>query len=306
MTVLRQQRSAMDLAMATARDAFKDPVAGSPCALDHHWCATQPQNLDGEVTGLLSVGANAGAELLWAAREHSVALERLLEAPELLPIPTTSLVRSIHEALLEVCWLSDPDVPPARRLARAAVAFLTDVEGNADPLRQTPGQEAKLLEVEQASQGARELLKRAGLTLRLNNAGTRVTGIECAESVEPVKLNITDLNAKYMPGTELMWTLGSGGTHSRRWFTAGLEGDRGTLAIWAVMPVLDSCDYVVDNVLRYVGLPRTEFHRRAHVRRTMLSRRVRQDQYPNEATGGYAEYDMARRSPVRTPRGIHP
>lgn len=285
----------MESVATTALEALRAPHPDSPCALDRAWCATRPTSRPDELLGLLAMASEHAAELLRVACEHSIAVERLLQAPEILPVPMMSLVRSIHEAFLEICWLADPTVSPVQRLVRAASTFLNDVESNIAPLEQTPGQAAELQRVQEASAEARALLQRLGFTLRLNGARTQVTTIQYEGSRAPLKLNTTELNKTYMPGTEHMWTLGSGGTHSRNWFTAGIEGPRSLIATAVVGPALDSCDYVADNVLGYVGQTTHAFHSRTHLRRNALLLGARPDDHRGPARAGYAEYDATRR-----------
>ena len=89
-----------------------------------------------------------------------------------------------------------------------------------------------------------------------------------------MKINMTDSSLAYTPITAHMWPVGSGAAHARNWFTAGLEGSRGQLAIMATAPVFDFCDALIDNLDDYVGLDPAEFHRRAHVRRHALLARA--------------------------------
>lgn len=293
--VVKQQRSLMDTTLIAAFEAFNEPPTSATRTRDVAWCETQRGNESGELVGLLSSGAEHVAELLRVAREHSVAVERLLEADEILPVPMMSLVRSIHEALLEACWLSDPEVSCETRLARIASVTLASIAGNVAPLGQLPGGAAELPRVVGALKDAQALLQRIGFQLRYNKSHTSVTSVAYEEGHAPIKLNITDLNEIYMPGTEHTWTLGSGGTHSRRWFTVGLEGSRDQICVMVVGPILDSCDYVMDNILGYVGLSGNDFHARTHRRRTALLLTHQGDHDRGFARAGYREYDAERR-----------
>lgn len=56
---------------------------------------------------------------LMARREHLLATELMLLRDGLeLPLPVLSLTRSIHESLLNVCWLIDTEVATEQRVAR--------------------------------------------------------------------------------------------------------------------------------------------------------------------------------------------
>lgn len=87
------------------------------------------------------------AELFRAVEEYVKAIELLLGREEPVPIPTMSLVRSIQEALLEVCWASDPSIDSPLRFARSAAMLLRTVQGNASPLKWIPGSDAELADV---------------------------------------------------------------------------------------------------------------------------------------------------------------
>ena len=285
--------------MTSALDSFKQPPADSPRARDVAWCADRVDDESGALVGLLNLGAEHVVELLRVAREHSIAVERLLEAEEILPIPMMSLVRSVHESFLEVCALSDPSLTCEQRLAAAAATVLASAQGNIAPLSQIGGGDVELPRVLQSVEDGRLLLERLGFTMRFNKAGTDVTSVIYGPGRAALKINVTELNKRYMPGTEHMWTLGSGGTHSRHWFTAGLEGSRDTISVMVVGPMLDSCDYVIDNVLGYVGLPIHDFHTLTHRRRNALLLSQQRGLGQGAARAGYAEYDAVRRGLVR-------
>ncbi len=299
MFVVKQQRSQMNASLGAAFEAFNEPPASAARARDVAWCESRRENESGELVGLLSLGAEHVAELLRVAREHSVAVERLLEADEILPVPMMSLVRSIHEALLEACWLSDPDLSCEARLARAGAAFFNSIVGNVAPLGQLPGGTTELPRVQESVADAQELLQRIGFQLRYNKSRTAVTSVTYGEGHAPLKLNVTELNAVYMPGTEHMWILGSGGTHSRHWFTVGLEGTRDQICVMVVSPILDSCDYVMDSILGYVGLSAEDFHTRTHQRRNALLVKHQGDQHNSFVRAGYAEYAAKRRNAAK-------
>ncbi len=289
--VLRQQRAALERELDTALRAVHKPVPGSPRARDAAWLGGRGQRESDGIKGIFGLGVQHAAELLRVAREHSVAIEVLLDAEEILPIPMMSLVRSVHEALLEVCWLTDPTLDSDQRIARAAAVCLASVQGNLSPLGQIPNTDAQVAEVQKSVAGMHALLKQYGFGLRYDKAGALVTTVTLGEGRAALKMNVTELNSLYMQGSEHMWSLGSGGTHSRHWFTVGLEGSRDLLATMVVAPMLDFVDAVIDNIHGYLGLPTEDFHKRAHMRRVAL--------LPRRGTpsAGYDEYAAARAQP---------
>ena len=159
-----------------------------------------------------------------------------------------------------------------------------------------PKAETKLEEVWEAVDGTQKLLTKAGFEFRFDSkTGKLATSLTYGKNGgrAAVKINITEAASLYMPGSEQMWEVGSGATHSRNWFTGGLDGHEDLLYIMAVTPTLDFTDAVIDSIHDYVGLSATEFHRRAHFRRTALLRR-NPIQDPSVVQASYDEYAVKR------------
>ena len=292
--IIRQQRAALQQEMRLALDAFESPKIGSPRATDEAWISAQGRVRERALNGILGLAAEHVAELLRVTNEHSVALEVLLMADELLPIPMMALVRSIHEALLEVCWSTDPTLGPEQRISRAAAVSLAGTQGNLGPLNEIPNPPAEhVTRVRKAVQEMQAYLERHGFTLRYNQTGTLATSVTYGPSLTALKINTTEASLKYMPGSHHMWSIGSGATHSRNWFTAGLEGSRSLLTIAIVSPLLDFVDNALDNLHGYLGLPTADFHRRAHLRRRALLARNEENPLAS-VTNGYDDYAAER------------
>lgn len=240
------------------------------------------------------MGVREVAELFRGAEEYVKALELLLGREKPLPIPMISLVRSVQEALLEVCWATDPTLDSPLRVARSAALFVRTVQGNVSPLKWFPGSDAKLAEVWEAVDGAQTFLSGLGFEFRFENSRQLVTSLTYRDGGRAViKANITEAATRYMPGSEQMWELGSGATHSRNWFTGGLDGPEDLLYIMAVTPMFDFADAVVDNIHGYVGLSTDDFHARTHFRRiSLLQRDPRRDSAVAQAS--YSDYAAAR------------
>ncbi|UOG23829.1 hypothetical protein MTX80_23215 (plasmid) [Gordonia amicalis] len=243
---------------------------------------------------VLNMGVHEVAELFRVAEEYVRAVELLLRGEEPLPIPMLSLVRSIQEALLEVCWATDPSINSPLRVARSAALFLRTVQGNIAPLKWFPG-DAKLAEVWEAVDGAHRLLSDRGFTFQLDKSGKLVTSLAYGadSGTAAIKVNITKAATRYMTGSEQMWEVGSGATHSRKWFTGGLEGPEDLLYIMAVTPMFDFADAVIDNIHGYVGLSTEDFHTKTHFRRVAL---LQKDPRRNSAAAqaSYADYAAKR------------
>lgn len=299
--IIRQQRESFRAELTHAFDAFETPVAGSPRANDDAWISAQASGRSASaLNGVLAVAVEQVAELLRVTDEHSIAIETLLTAGELLPIPTMALVRSVHEGLLEVCWSTDPNLSSEQRMARAAAISLAASQGGLGPLEGVPNPPAaQIAQVKQAIRGMQSYLEAHGFTLRYDRSGRTAMSVTYGASLATLKINTTDASVKYMPGSHHMWPIGSGATHSRNWFTAGLEGSRSLLAIMVVAPLLDFADAALDNIHGYVGLPTVDFHKRAHLRRRALL--ARDENSPlGSVTHGYDEYAAERDRPVNT------
>lgn len=284
----------MEAELQRALAVYESPRQGSPRYDDVRWIEGEGADRAEGLTGVLNMGLREIAELFRVVEEYVKALELILEQDELLPIPMMSIVRSVQEGLLEVCWATDPSVASPLRVARSAALFLRTVQGNVSPLKWFPGSDAKLAEVWEAVDGAQTLLSALGFELRFDKAGKLVTSLTYGVGGRAaVKVNITEAATRYMPGSERIWEVGSGATHSRNWFTGGLDGPEDLLYIMAVTPVFDFADAVVDSIHGYIGLSTEAFHTKTHFRRVALLRRdPRQVSAMGQAS--YADYAAAR------------
>lgn len=297
MRIVEQHKRAVSDELKAALASFRDPIAGSPRERDVKWAAGGTDQRRKFLHELSEMGLAEVIELWRVADEHAAGLDVLLRHKESLPIPMLSLCRSIQEALLEVCWALDPAIEPAARTARWAALWLRTVQGSVAPLSQIPNGADKLAEVRDAMSKAHALLAGEHFDLRFDNAGISVTSLAYEGSDRAaVKINITGAATTYMSGSEHMWSLGSGATHSRTWFTGGLEGPADLFYIMIATPLLDFTDAALDCTHGLLGLPTAEFHNRAHVRRiALLQRRPDYDRLRPQA--GYREYAAARANP---------
>lgn len=294
--LLRQQRAAIRQELEAVVDAFRSPLPNSARADDAAWIAAQPAGRPSALEGVLGVATENVAELLRVADEHTAALQVLLEADDILPNPSTALTRSIHEALLTTCWCADPNLTSEQRITRCAVLTLGSVQDNHRAVLRLPGPLPKIVnDVLTGMVGMVDYLQRHGFALEFNQSTPPyVRMIIYGTSRASLKINMTEASTRYMPGTDHMWSVASGAIHSRNWFTAGLEGSRGQLAIMATAPVIDFCDALVDALDGYVGIDPADFHQRAHVRRRVLLARANGSD-PTAPAAGYADY--ARQTP---------
>jgi hypothetical protein len=288
--IVSWQRAALSQALASAAARFRSPISGSRHSSDLEWIAAQPPKRQEGLRAFLDVGATDIAEILRVADEHVAGLEVLLRSDEILPVPMTTLGRSIHEACLYVCRSVDPDATPEQRVTRATAAALASAQGNRKTIEQLPNPPVEeVRRTNEAMTGMQAYIEKQGFTLTRGTNSNYVVNIKYGATVENLKINVTNVSRLFMPGVHFMWPVGSGATHSQTWFTAGLSGSRGSLAIMAVAPLLDIADLVVDYLFNYVGLDADQFHQAGHRRRRALLMRA-ESHDPKVATGSYADY----------------
>jgi hypothetical protein len=271
--------------------AFRVPIPRTPRAADAAWIAAQPGRRPEALEGIMATAVDVIVELIRVADEHARAIQVLLEASEILPIPSMTLVRSIHDALLTVCWAADSDLDSEQRISRFAALTLGSIQDNHRTVMQVPNPPPKTLADAQAGMiGMQTYLKEHGFTLRFNDATPPYAlNVTYGAATTSLKINMTAASNRYMPAVHHMWPVASGATHSRNWFTAGLEGSRDQLSIMAVAPLLDFCDAFIDVMAGYVGLDPATFHRRAHIRRRALLMRA-EGWDPAQHAAGYDDY----------------
>ena len=234
------------------------------------------------------------AEILRATREHVLALEAVLAADDMLPIPALTLARAVHESVIYICWLADPNLPPAQRVARAAAMTLAASQGGHEVLPVFPGQmAAESQRVREGFMGIQRLMEGYGLIINRRDGTDYGTSVVCEGQKAPLRINATQESRRYIPGNHHMWVTGSGAAHSRGWFTRGLEGPWPELVVMAVAPLLDVVDALIDNTHGYAGLDTAAIHTRTHLRRRALLDRVR----PSNLVAGYETYAAHRNHP---------
>jgi len=299
--LLKQQRASMSECLASVGAGFADPRPGTPRAADRKWIKASGRAARAKaLEGVLAAGAQFVVQLLGVAEEHARALEVLLVGQDILPVPSLTVGRSIHEALLVVCWCADPAISTEARLARAGAVTLGSAQENVRTLRLTPGNRSAELQAAIAGMAdMQRYLERHGFLLRRGKDGKAefADRVDFGGARSTTSPNITEASARYMPGTHHMWVIASGATHSRDWFTAALAGPRGQLAIMAASPVFDYCDRAIDVLGSYVGVDTGEFHRRAHVRRHALLKRAESHDV-RSFVAGYDDYAAVRDRPL--------
>jgi hypothetical protein len=275
--ILRAERDDIRAALGDVRTAFREPNAGSARADDADWLARRPEPDRPGLEGVLAVAVEHVVELLRVADEYLVAIETILRSRELLPIPLMSMYRSVMEAALEVCWFVDNEVTSDVRMVRGAAATVRSTQESVKTLLTVPNQPAEELTAKRAAMvGMQQYLQDHGYVLTFGKGALPpyATSVAWGSTKTSMKVSITAAGIKYLPGSHYMWAIGSGATHSRNWFTSGLEGPWETLVIAATAPVLDVSDALSHHLLGYVGLDPAARHRKTHRRRRFLLSRA--------------------------------
>lgn len=290
--VLAQERAAVTAALRDVVAAYEQPLPDGPRARDLTWLAGRPH--EEELSGVLTLAVHDAAEVLRATREHVLALEAVLAAKDMLPIPALTLARAVHESVIYICWLADPDLLPAQRVARAAAMTLAASQGGHEALPTFPGQtDAESRRVREGFTGIQGLLEGYGLIINRRDGTDYASSVVYEGHKAALRINVTEASRRYIPGNHHMWVTGSGAAHSRGWFTRGLEGPWSELVVMVVGPLLDVVDALIDNTHGYVGLDTAPIHTRTHLRRRALLDRVR----PSNLVAGYETYAAHRNHP---------
>lgn len=289
--IIAQERAALSVALEKGVRTFEDPVQGSAREADRVLIAVQPsrrrKNLEGMATALVQDAYNQ----LRSIDQYAQAIPHLLSGDEMLPLPISSLGRSIHEAALGLAMLFDPSLTPEQRIARMGAFQLENAQGALNALAtfglQYRDEEKELFE-KLALRHA--YMKKAGFEIHPKRGKAPLAdAVTWGASKASLKQNVTAASELYTPKTHYSWVLGSGATHCRLWYSDGLSGDWETIVVGAVAPLLDVADLIVDKLLGYLGVDGQLLHENTHRRRRALLGRV----LSGDPQSSYEEYLMA-------------
>ena len=258
---------------------------------DQNMIALQPQarreNLEGLAIGLVHDAHNQ----LFSLDQYAQAITSLLTADSMLPLPATSMVRSIHEGALALAGLVDSSLSPQERIARMGAFQLENAQGALNALA------AFGVDYRDEEQEVREKLtmrhaymQAAGFKIHFKPSKPLLADAVTWEGAKSsLQVNVTAASSLYMPKSHYSWVLGSGATHCRLWYSEGLSGEWETVVVGAVAPLLDISDLLVDKLLGYLGVDGTALHEATHRRRRALLGRVSR----GDTQSSYADYQQA-------------
>ena len=117
----------------------------------------------------------------------------------MLPHPTMSCVRAIHDAVLRICSLTDPTISSQERLVRSAADCLAKVQGRIPVLRTLEwlmddgkGDLARTMEVRT---GAIDVFMKFGLEVKVNCTG-QAQNVRYEDKIANVDVKSTELSLK--------------------------------------------------------------------------------------------------------------
>jgi hypothetical protein len=170
------------------------------------------------------VYARQQAKLVYVnAWDHLITLARILGADGAMPLfSQASVSRVIAEAAVRFAWLMDPDVNSAQRLVRGAAALQYSAGERSKGVRAVP---AKLIDPREYQQmldsssqeqdAIRELIDGAGMTLK-KKGGAKVE-LQSADVEAPLRINVSEYMAAWLPDSPSWYNIGSSVTHSIYW-----------------------------------------------------------------------------------------
>ncbi|KAA0977153.1 hypothetical protein FQ154_09655 [Paeniglutamicibacter gangotriensis] len=286
--IIEQERKALAIAFDAAMVSLKRPPERSIRAIDKNFIDAQAPGVRKHLHGMTAKLVHDAAEILDSMDQYAQAIQRILAAHEMLPMPLSSMVRSIHEFALILCPLFDPDLPPGERIANMGALHLANAQGGLDALEAFPlNQQKERHKKIEAVAGIQEYMKKAGYEIHANKSKPHLaTGVSWGAEKVSLRDNTTKASERYTPGIHYNWVLGSGATHGRLWYSNGLEGQWSMIVVGAVAPLLDISDLLVNIPLGYAGVDGRRLHLQTHTRRCALLARTS----PGMEMGTYDNY----------------
>lgn len=127
--IIDDERVALTAALEKALETFRSPMKESARKADQDLIAVQiparRENLKGLSLGLVQDVYNQ----LRSLDQYAQAITTVLTTDSMLPLPVSSMVRSIHEGALELAGLTDASLSPQQRIARMGAFQLENAQG---------------------------------------------------------------------------------------------------------------------------------------------------------------------------------
>jgi enamine deaminase RidA (YjgF/YER057c/UK114 family) len=254
-------RTALDASGATIRDVLKTTVfVASSDEIRFLQVRARPQmrrhRLPALLAGQIPLRAvapfarlSAPAVRLAALAEHLITLARILGGDGAMPLfSQASVSRVICEAAIRFAWLMDPDVTSATRLLRGAVALHHSAEERSKGVRAIPAghfapsdYQQMLGNCSQERDDIRKLPGGAGMTFGSSAKGNTKSRLELQsqKTAIPLKINIIELMAAWLPDSPSWYNIGFAVTHSIYWGLRDITHSRPGQALALTPEVLD-------------------------------------------------------------------
>jgi hypothetical protein len=228
--VIRQQRNDLADYLITAYEQTLASIEsgtlnGSAFADTVRWSKGHPNAQ--LITDVSLLGIDNSLMLAKAADDHVESIAVLMGGDREAYVSTIALLRSAAEAVIQICYFFDPDVPPVKRLLRAAAYQVESVTGMLKTLRAYGPRmtDAEIGAKESAGKDLLDVLIAGGLKIsRLSPKDEFFGQVEFDGVRERTRFNATDAFNKFIPGEPFEWQTASGATHSLGWFLVSMVG----------------------------------------------------------------------------------
>lgn len=230
--------------------------------------------------GLWDQNLETAERLLTLCGELAESIAILFESPSRLAAAPFVLERALGEAIMRIAHIFDPNVLPARTVARMAAYQLETIEGNLHAALAFG--ENGVEEVDDARAQIAEMhgfLERAGFTRLPARREPFTASVEIGGERENLKFNATEAFKRYLPSSPWMWELGSGVTHGRGWMLGSLIATTQTEAVSTDVDValsvggavVELADALARTAAGHSGVDVDWFLKKNHLRRRGLS-----------------------------------
>lgn len=234
-------------------------------------------------TGLLAViDSSNGAirRLLANALDHAQTLSGALRSGRPVAGSSLTLCRGALEAVLQICYVLDPNAAPRTAILRALAYEAATIEGN-EATGDAFGDMARPEQLRQARESVDEFhrwLTRSGFSRGHARSPRQSTWVGVDDEHVNLRFNVTDAMRDYLFGEGYYYSVLSGAAHSRGWLlaTSYLPDEAGHTTtedqqvLIATVPLLDASETLATSVGFWTGLDHRPIVQKTHMRRRAL------------------------------------